>query len=243
MINPIYTLLIIEDVAIDREQFRRLLLADDSCTYRFLEAESVAAGLELYRSATSTPIDAILLDYSLPDADGLEFLTALQAESNGTILPVIMITGIGEEKIAVAALKLGAVDYLVKRDLTPERLQSKLHSAIEHARWQLQSQRSNDLLQQASDLLRVSIDTMWDCFGIYSAVRDPAGQIIDFSFDYLNKAALENNHMTTADLSKGLCEMFPAIRAVGLFEQYCQVVETGRPFGKDDLVVRQIIVE
>jgi PAS domain S-box-containing protein len=146
MTKPIYTLLIIEDVAIDREQFRRLLLADPSYTYCFLEAGTVAAGLELYLAST-------ILNPRVP----------------------------------------------------------------------------------ASDLLRISIDTMWDCFGIYSAVRDPAGQIIDFSFDYLNKAALENNHMTTADLSKGLCEMFPAIRAVGLFEQYCQVVETGRPFGKDDL--------
>jgi PAS domain S-box-containing protein len=244
MIKPIYTLLIIEDVAIDREQFRRLLLADASCTYRFLEAGSVAAGLELYRSSMSTTlnagvppttIDAILLDYMLPDADGLEFLAVLCAKDSNTIPPIIMITGRGEERIAVAALKLGAVDYLVKSDLTRERLQSAIHSAIEHGRWRLQSQRSNDLLWQASDLLRISIDTMWDCFGIYSAIRDPAGQIIDFSFDYLNKAALENNQMTTADLSRGLCEVFPAIRTAGLFDQYCQVVETGKAFNKDDL--------
>jgi PAS domain S-box-containing protein len=246
MTNPTYTVLIVDDLQTHRELFRNFLLTDSSCDYRILEAESVRAGIELHRISTAAAIasanatlpptravDAILLDYSLPDGDGLEFLAELHAQSNGSSPPVVMITGRGDESIAVQAIKLGAQDYLVKSNLTPERLQSAVASAIESARLRLQ-------LQQSNDLLRVSLDTMLDCFGIYSAIRDVTGQIIDFRFEYLNAAALESNHMTVADMSRGLCEVFPAQCETGLFEKYCQVVATGVPLIQDNLIYTDV---
>jgi PAS domain S-box-containing protein len=230
MNNPSYTILIVEDFSLDRELFRRSLLGDKNCDYHLLEAESVVAGLELSRSRA---IDVILLDYSLPDGDGLEFLAELHAQSNGNSPPVVMITGRGDESIAVQALKLGAQDYLVKSNLTPARLQSAVSSAIENAHLRLQ-------LQQSNDLLRLSLDMMLDCFGIYLAIRDAAGQIIDFRFEYLNAAALESNHMTAADMGRELCEVFPAVRETGLFEKYCQVVTTGVPLMLDDLIYTDV---
>ncbi len=115
------------------------------------------AGIELCQSSE---IDLILLDYLLPDGDGLGFLTKLHAQSNGSSPPVLMVTGRGDERIAVQAIKLGAQDYLAKFDLTPARLQSAVSGAIlqrrgsanENARLRLQ-------LQQSNDLLRVSLDT------------------------------------------------------------------------------------
>jgi DNA-binding response OmpR family regulator len=116
---PTFTLLIIEDLATDRELYRLALSQDSSCTYQLLESESVAGGLTLCRTRS---IDAIVLDYVLPDGDGLEFLAALNAQSNGSSPPVVMVTGVGDQRIAVRAMKLGAEDYLVKSDLTPELL-------------------------------------------------------------------------------------------------------------------------
>ncbi|MBW4524200.1 MAG: PAS domain-containing protein [Phormidium tanganyikae FI6-MK23] len=81
---------------------------------------------------------------------------------------------------------------------------------------------------------------MLDCFGIYSAIRDESGQIIDFRFDYLNAAAMESNEMTPADLSKRLCEVFPAHHTAGLLEDYCRVVETGEPLSKENLVYSDV---
>lgn len=78
MTRPILTLLIVDDFPADRELYRRSLLADSSCAYCFLEADCARAGLELCRTQA---IDAILLDYLLPDADGLEFLSALHVQS------------------------------------------------------------------------------------------------------------------------------------------------------------------
>ncbi len=233
MATPTYTLLIVEDFPADREQYRRCLLADPSCTYCLLEAESVAEGLELCRTQA---IDAILLDYMLPDGDGLEFIESLFAQNNGNSPPIVMVTGEGHERIAVQAIKLGAEDYLVKRDLTPERLQSTIRSAIENARLRLQ-------LQQCRKRFQVSVDNMLDCFGIYSAIRNKKGQITDFQIEYLNTAALENNQMTSADIGKRLCKLLPAHRETSLFEEYCRVVETGKPLVKEDLVYSDVFAQ
>jgi PAS domain-containing protein len=81
---------------------------------------------------------------------------------------------------------------------------------------------------------------MLDRFGIYSAIRDVAGQITDFRFEYLNAAALESNHMTAVDMGRGLCEVFPAQCELGLFEKYCQVVATGVPLILDDLIYTDV---
>jgi PAS domain S-box-containing protein len=137
--DSVYTVLLVDDTSTDREQYRRYLRTDTSCTYQFLEAVSVATGLKLYQSAQAelTPtsrIDAILLDYSLPDAYGLVFLEALQARNDDQAPPVIMITGSGDQRIATQAMKLGAADYLVKQDLTPGLLQRTIRSAVELAR-------------------------------------------------------------------------------------------------------------
>jgi PAS domain S-box-containing protein len=127
-----YTLLIVDDAPTDRELYRRLLLKDPNYDYDLLEAGSVVEGLEYCRTRA---IDAILLDYQLPDGDGLKFLADLAALSDGKLPPVVMLTGQGDENIAVQALKLGAQDYLVKRDLTPELLQSSIHQAISSDRF------------------------------------------------------------------------------------------------------------
>jgi PAS domain S-box-containing protein len=139
MTRPMLTLLLVEDFAPDRELYRRYLLSDSSCVYCLLEAESAIAGLELCRRHE---IDAILLDYLLPDADGLQFLESLQAQSDGSTPPVVMVTGEGDERIAVQAIKLGAEDYLVKRCLTPELLRLTMQSAIENARLRSQLRQS-----------------------------------------------------------------------------------------------------
>lgn len=69
------------------------------------------AGTCLESLAESTP-DVIITDYLTPGMSGIEFLRALNQQE--ATVPVIMITGQGNEAIAVTAMKLGAKDYLVK---------------------------------------------------------------------------------------------------------------------------------
>jgi PAS domain S-box-containing protein len=156
MTNPTYTVLIVDDLQTHRELFHQFLLTDSSCDYRILEAESVRTGIELHQISTgeaapTNKIDAIVLDYSLPDGNGLEFLTQLHAQSDGNSPPVVMVTGRGDENIAVQAIKLGAQDYIAAFELTPSRLQSAVASAIQTAQLRLQLQQSSDLLQSSCE--------------------------------------------------------------------------------------------
>jgi hypothetical protein len=72
--------------------------------------------------------DLFILDYSLPDTNGLNLLAELQMRKLDK--PVIIITGYGDENIAVQAIKLGATDYLVKSPMFPQMLPAIAHRAI-----------------------------------------------------------------------------------------------------------------
>ena len=99
------TILIVDDEPALRYSLARAFQSG----YRTLEAGSVAeARREL---AGSTP-DVILLDYSMPEADGMVLLREL---GNADDAPaVIMLTAHGSERLAVEAMKAGAYDYLTK---------------------------------------------------------------------------------------------------------------------------------
>ena len=101
------TILVIDDSEDDRHLYRRAL-KDVDC--HLVMASSAKEGLICM--ADPMP-DAILLDYNLPDMDGLSLVRVL-AECSGTHPPVIMLTGEGSEQVAVEVMKSGADDYLVK---------------------------------------------------------------------------------------------------------------------------------
>ncbi|MDY6937470.1 MAG: ATP-binding protein [Cyanobacteriota bacterium] len=124
-----WTLLITDDCQEDREVYREYLSGDPDRSYQFIEAGSAEAGLELCQQQHC---DAILLDFRLPDMTGLEFLDELKQQSHHS-LPVIMLTGQGDERVAVQAMKHGARDYLVKQDLDPDMLQLTVRNAIQQS--------------------------------------------------------------------------------------------------------------
>lgn len=74
--------------------------------------------------------NCVLLDYRLPDRDGVSCLSSFLAEHVG----VVVLTGVGDESVAVACLKGGAHDYLSKNELTRENLLRALRNASEKAR-------------------------------------------------------------------------------------------------------------
>jgi PAS domain S-box-containing protein len=101
--------------------------------------------------------------------------------------------------------------------------------------------QAEESLRKSEERFRTSVENMLDCFGIYSAVRDHAGHIVDFRVEYVNEAACKNNLMTREEqLGKYLCELLPAHRTTGLFEEYCQVVETGESLTKESLIYEDV---
>ncbi|MDJ0648072.1 MAG: ATP-binding protein [Xenococcaceae cyanobacterium MO_188.B19] len=137
-----YTILIIDDCLEDRRLYSRYLTKDLLSDYKIVEAESGEEGLE---QLVLVKPDLILLDYLLPDFTGLEFIEELKAQEN-QVPPIIMLTGQGNEIIAVEAMKSGVKDYLVKGKLTPEILTTSIKYVLQQHH--LQSLLTKNLHQQ-----------------------------------------------------------------------------------------------
>src|SRR5436309_382098 len=104
-------ILLVDDSPADRELVKRAFREPAPPTGP-LDLEVVTdaeAALTAVRKATFA---VILTDYSLPGRNGLELLRALRETGDKT--PVVMMTGLGDESVAVAALQHGAADYVIK---------------------------------------------------------------------------------------------------------------------------------
>jgi diguanylate cyclase (GGDEF)-like protein/PAS domain S-box-containing protein len=104
-------LLLVDDDSIDRLACKQALNQHPDYVFEILEAETGQQGLDL---ALSEQPDCILLDYYLPDFNGVEFLAELADPTGELPVPVVMLTGANNAVVAVDALKRGARDYLVK---------------------------------------------------------------------------------------------------------------------------------
>lgn len=98
------------------------------------------------------PVDALVLDYSLPKMSGLEVLQVIKTDHPG--LPVIMVTGQGDERIAVEAMRHGVYDYLVKTkdflDLLPRVVTRAIEEQQLSSRLEQSEQRYFALFDKAS---------------------------------------------------------------------------------------------
>lgn len=127
---------------------RRLLVrGDDAAPTEVLEAADARTGLALLAHARP---DAVLLDYYLPDADGLEVLAALR-EAGRPSTPVILLTGAADEALALRALQLGAQDYLLKDEVTAVTLRRALAHAIAKERLLAELEASRREAQAAAE--------------------------------------------------------------------------------------------
>src|SRR5690349_13647563 len=124
------SVLIIDDSPEDRLAFRRFLQRDPDIAYTCSEAITAAEGLARCRERLP---DVVLLDYELPDDDGLTTLAALIAAYGSHAFAILLLTGAGDEQVAVAALKIGAHDYLVKSPDIEYPLRRAVAGAIEKA--------------------------------------------------------------------------------------------------------------
>lgn len=111
----IVTLPVVNCSPIDRGTYIHYLQSSVNPFYRSLEADRLKSGLNLWDSHNP---DLVLLDFLLPDGNGLECLETVRPSHLEAQLPIIILAEQGEERAAVQAMQLGAVDYLVKGDMT-----------------------------------------------------------------------------------------------------------------------------
>jgi len=146
-VSAIYAL-VIDDNEDDRAAYVRALGRVPGAQYEFSEGIDGPSGLDAI--AVRMP-DVVLLDYSLPGTDGLAVLE--QIREAYPFLPVIMLTGQGDEGLAVRGIKAGAVDYLVKSGVSGALLHRSIVGAIEHLRAaRTISLQNQTILRQRKDL-------------------------------------------------------------------------------------------
>ena len=148
-------ILIIEDNTQDRMLYRRFMGPQPGQEgLEIHEATDGADGLIRFREVQP---DCVLLDFSLPDTDGLTMLAQLAEVVPVQTLCVVMITGVGSESLAVRVLNSGAIDYLVKQQFDRELLNKTVRFAIEKNEWRQYEGRYHGELQGINRKLRDSL--------------------------------------------------------------------------------------
>ncbi|MFN5324607.1 MAG: PAS domain S-box protein [Bacteroidota bacterium] len=121
-----YKILLIEDNSLDINLFDQMLCQTGLKTNSLQVARSLQTGLEM--AAVGKP-DIIFLDLNLADSTGLDTFRSIRVVSEN--VPVVILTGLEDEKLALEALHEGAQDYLIKKNLTPDLIARSLTYSVE----------------------------------------------------------------------------------------------------------------
>jgi diguanylate cyclase (GGDEF)-like protein len=150
-------ILIAEDDEDDLLIFQELILEGTDWDYyyrRYAEVivDSATNREDIFKKLAETKYNLIFLDYRLGEWNGLDILNDLRKK--GYTLPVIMLTGQGDQEVAVQAMKSGATDYLVKSGLTSESLSKAVRHAINLFKEEQQRIQAEESLKTQGLLLR-----------------------------------------------------------------------------------------
>ncbi len=138
-------LLLIEDNPGDVLLLEEALNKAPGYEFHVIHAGSLAEGLH---AAVGQPVDAVLLDLSLPDCHGLT--TIQKANEILGHLPIIVLTGSSNQETGIEAVRIGAQDYLVKGNLNPDLL-------VRSIRYAMERKVAHQALQKAHDEMELKV--------------------------------------------------------------------------------------
>ena len=122
--------LVLDDSRFDRKRIRRI--GDElDLKLRFEEASSVTA---LRECLDRQNFDLFLIDYMMPESDGLAALEIIRSHQGQSDSVSIMISGQADQRVAVSAMKGGCQDFIVKSDISAEFFQNTVLSALRKSR-------------------------------------------------------------------------------------------------------------
>ncbi|MES2091262.1 MAG: ATP-binding protein, partial [Pseudomonadota bacterium] len=136
----------VDDDDVDRERVRRFL-SSSPLSVEITEANCGAEALSLIKVHA---FDCVVLDNHLGDACGADLIAQLHLEARKDC-PIIMLTGAGDEALAVKAIQEGASDYLAKTQLNPEGLVRSVRRSVENHRLRVELATMHQQLEQRVD--------------------------------------------------------------------------------------------
>ncbi|MBF0496986.1 MAG: response regulator [Deltaproteobacteria bacterium] len=177
-------ILLIEDDPEDAEYLDELLAGDETLVFKTERAMRLESGLTRVLQGN---LDVVLLDLGLPDSVGLD--TFIRFHAAAPDVPVVVLTGLNDEQMAILAVSKGAQDYLPKQGLDSRLLVRAIRYALERQK----------LLQELKEAL-TSVKTLRGLLPICAhckKIRDDKG--------YWNQIESYIRTHSEADFSHGIC--------------------------------------
>lgn len=139
----------------------------------------------------------VALDHKMPGKSGLEVIRALVEP--GPLPPTIMITGAGNERVAVEALKLGAADYIIKdaEGNYLELIPSVVEQTLRNQDLAAEKQRAEEALKESEQRYRALFERAGDAIFILQAEGDDVGRIVS-----ANPSAARMHGYTVEELAR-----------------------------------------
>jgi signal transduction histidine kinase len=148
-LEPPVTLLLIEDNPHDAELLKWALQDTDTLRFDVHWTTTIESALQ---TILSMRVDLVLLDLNLPDSDGMK--TLLKMKSAAPDLPVIVLTALTDESLALEAVKMGADDFLMKGRVSTDGILRCVRYSIERRRFQARLRETEERAKKRSAEMR-----------------------------------------------------------------------------------------
>jgi PAS domain S-box-containing protein len=155
-------ILLVEDNPIDAKVISAMITKTKENNFTVDHVATLEAAI---RRLSQTVADVVLLDLTLPDSSGIPTLEKLLSKHPN--VPVVVLTGVDDESVSMAAMEKGAQDYLIKGKIEPATLSRAIRFAIRRLR------ASEDFWSQFTDILQNEEDI--------SMVVNDRGNILTFT--------------------------------------------------------------
>jgi DNA-binding response OmpR family regulator len=198
-----------EFISMDTEKTKKILLVEDDEKFaRVLSKQLVKDDYIVYHSgklsdffktAKDVKFDLVLLDLGLPDSSGLE--TYEKVSKMVSDVPIVVLTGLDDEEVAVGAVKKGAQDYLIKGAVDNRTLLRSLNYAIERSKLLFRLKKLQELVLQ-SERIKVLVETagaaaheinqpLTSIFGMVEILKNylPADAVVQEKLNFILKEA------------------------------------------------------
>ena len=186
--SDLLRVLLVGDNQCDMELIAELLSGNGTTQF---EVECVIGLSEALECVGADRFDIVLLDIGLPGSDGLATLRSMRREA--AQLPILVLTGISDERVALAAIQEGAQDYLVKGQADKNQLARAIKYAVERKHVEERERASEAKYRQLHE-------SMMDAFFRV----DMSGRFIECNGAYLNMLGYteeEIRSLTYADIT------------------------------------------
>jgi len=215
------------------EPILKVIVADDDVFINRLLCSTVegmgyqtagaTTGKETIELARANENSLILLDFQLSDYTAIQVVE--QLAKNKIERPFIIITGKGNEQIAVEMMKMGAIDYLVKDQHLADMIPQILTKAVNNMRNEAALKKAEERIRNSERKYRELFEKMYNGVGVFARSReDGSFSSVDFNESGAKILARSREEL----IGKNLTEIFPGCSEGALCSAFNSAYSSGR---------------